>query len=241
MSNDQASVTRTQQENSSQKLSPKIGIESHKRMPEPPIIGKLLFNLKITDLTRSDNPFVFYENQEVDKDGYLLFNCPEIQLDHKDSTDASKRRNVPKASLFKSYNNLQPVNQAKSSVTGHETEQDISALEHNSTHQEKPPGPTKNSLDAQIMLPWLSKPSDLEKRTLKIEVTFHGELILLRIIHIDKLYPVQYPMLACQVANNMIQNYLLREKHILVDDAPPSPQSRPGLQKVANKTFIHLD
>ena len=35
--------------------------------------GKLLFNLKITDLTRSDNPFVFYENQQVDDDGYLLF------------------------------------------------------------------------------------------------------------------------------------------------------------------------
>ena len=48
----------------------------------------------------------------------------------------------------------------------------------------------KNGLDATIMLPWLKKPSDLEKRTLKIEVTFKGELILLRIIHIDKLYPV---------------------------------------------------
>ena len=66
------------------------------------------------------------------------------------------------------------------------------------------------------MLPWLQKPSDLEKRTLKIEVTFKGELILLRIIHIDKLYPVQYPMIALRIANNMIQNNLLREKNILV-------------------------
>ena len=48
----------------------------------------------------------------------------------------------------------------------------------------------KNGLNATIMLPWLQKPSDFEKRTLKIEVTFKGELILLRIIHIDKLYPV---------------------------------------------------
>ena len=48
----------------------------------------------------------------------------------------------------------------------------------------------KSTLNATVMLPWLEKPSDLEKRTLKIEVTFKGELILLRIIHIDKLYPV---------------------------------------------------
>lgn len=32
-----------------------------------------MFNLKITDLTTSDNPFVFYESQQVDDDGYLLF------------------------------------------------------------------------------------------------------------------------------------------------------------------------
>jgi len=35
--------------------------------------GKLFFNLKITDLTSPENPFVFYENQQVDDDGYLLF------------------------------------------------------------------------------------------------------------------------------------------------------------------------
>ena len=78
---------------------------------------------------------------------------------------------------------------------------------------------TKKGLDATIMLPWLQKPSDLEKRTLKIEVTFKGELILLRIIHIDKLYPAQYPMIALQIANNMIQNNLLRQKNIVVDEA----------------------
>ena len=36
--------------------------------------NQLLFNLKITDLTTTDNPFVFYENQQVDDEGYLLFN-----------------------------------------------------------------------------------------------------------------------------------------------------------------------
>ena len=75
-------------------------------------------------------------------------------------------------------------------MTANESEnEDLLIQDHNS-------GFTKNSLDAQVMLPWLDKPSDLEKRTLKIEVTFRGELILLRIIHIDKLYPVQYPMIA---------------------------------------------
>ena len=56
-------------------MSPKIDIESQEKIPEVER-PKLLFNLKITDLTQSDNPFVFYENQEVDKDGYLLFSSP---------------------------------------------------------------------------------------------------------------------------------------------------------------------
>ena len=76
----------------------------------------------------------------------------------------------------------------------------------------------KNMLNAEILLPWLQKPSDLEKRTLKIEVTFKGQLILLRIIHIDKLYPLQYPMIALQIANNMIQNNLIAEKKIQFDE-----------------------
>jgi len=66
------------------------------------------------------------------------------------------------------------------------------------------PNEKKSSFKANVMLPWLEKPSDIERRTLKIEVTFKGEPILLRIIHIDKLYPVQYPMIALQIANNMI-------------------------------------
>lgn len=79
----------------------------------------------------------------------------------------------------------------------------------------------KNMLNAEILLPWLQKPSDLEKRTLKIEVTFKGQLILLRIIHIDKLYPLQYPMIALQIANNMIQNNLIAEKKIQFDETDP--------------------
>ena len=38
---------------------------------------QLLFNLKITDLTMIENPFVFYENLQVDDQGYLLFERSE--------------------------------------------------------------------------------------------------------------------------------------------------------------------
>ena len=48
-------------------------------------------------------------------------------------------------------------------------------------------------------------------------MTFKGELILLRIIHIDKLYPVQYPMIALRIANNMIQNNLLMMQKTTVE------------------------
>ena len=106
-SNDTGSVGKTPLDQRSRPLSPKIGIESHEKIPkvEHP---KLLFNLKITDLTRSDNPFVFYENQEVDKDGYLLFSSPKTAEDkvHVSITEFTRRKPVPKASLFKSHNNM---------------------------------------------------------------------------------------------------------------------------------------
>ena len=91
----------------------------------------------------------------------------------------------------------------------------------------------KNGLNATIMLPWLQKPSDLEKRTLKIEVTFKGELILLRIIHIDKLYPKQYPMIALRIANNMIQTNLLRENKVILD--------KEDLLNRTETQYIHLN
>ena len=31
-----------------------------------------IFNLKITDLTRNDNPFVVFNDREIDSDGYLI-------------------------------------------------------------------------------------------------------------------------------------------------------------------------
>ena len=66
---------KSPEEHSKNILSPKIDQvpEKQRKILE----GKLLFNLKITDLTRTDNPFVFYENQQVDEEGYLLFQCAE--------------------------------------------------------------------------------------------------------------------------------------------------------------------
>lgn len=66
------------------------------------------------------------------------------------------------------------------------------------------------------LFPWLKKPEDLERRTLKIEVIFKNELILSRYLHLNKLYPLEYPKLALQISNNIYQNqYLLyKEKKI---------------------------
>ena len=36
-------------------------------------VSELLFNVKLTDLTTVDNPFVVYENRKIDEYGYLLF------------------------------------------------------------------------------------------------------------------------------------------------------------------------
>ena len=54
----------------------------------------------------------------------------------------------------------------------------------------------KTQHNAESILPWLADSEELNKKTLKIEVTFKGHLILLRIIHVDKLYPQEYPKIA---------------------------------------------
>lgn len=54
------------------------------------------------------------------------------------------------------------------------------------------------------MFPWLQNATDICKRTLKIEVTFQSELILLRFIHLDKFYPIKYHQIMVEILNNMI-------------------------------------
>ena len=85
------------------------------------------FNIKLTDLTDLENPYVVYENKSIDTEGYIVFD------------------------------NIQ------------------------------------NEIEVCKILPWLRQVKDLERRTLKIEVTFKQELVLLRFIHFDKFYPLKFP------------------------------------------------
>ena len=88
----------------------------------------MLFNLKITDLSDLENPFVLFEKKPIDEEGFLLID---------------------------NYN--------------------------------------KSVLNPLKIFPWLQSLKEIERRTLKIEVTFEEELILLRFIHLDLFYPVKYP------------------------------------------------
>ena len=91
------------------------------------------FGVKITDLTRIDNPFIILENRKVNLDGYLMID--EIQK------------------------------------TG---------------------------------LPWLSESSINQKLTLKIEVSLMGKLVLIRFLHLDKFFSMEYPKIALRIAHNTI-------------------------------------
>ena len=85
---------------------------------------QLLFNLKITDLTMIENPFVFYENLQVDDEGYLLFERSEEEEILRRREQANKPKPLPKASLFKSYNNLSFVI-GSSKVDGELNDRDV--------------------------------------------------------------------------------------------------------------------
>ena len=85
---------------------------------------QLLFNLKITDLTMIENPFVFYENLQVDDKGYLLFERSEEEEILRRREQANKPKPLPKASLFKSYNNLSFVI-GSSKVDGELNDRDV--------------------------------------------------------------------------------------------------------------------
>jgi hypothetical protein len=90
----------------------------------------LQFNIKITDLSDLENPFIIYENKPIDREGYIIFD------EETPGLESAK--------------------------------------------------PTK-------ILPWINARNRLEKRTLKIEVTYMQELVLLRFIHMDQFYPIKYP------------------------------------------------
>lgn len=103
-----------------------------------PIIAQMVFNLKITDLSDLENPFVLFEKKPIDSEGFLI-------IDEK---------------------NQSVINPLK-------------------------------------IFPWLNNLKDIEKRTLKIEVTYDDELILLRFIHLDLFYPIKYPQIMLEILNNI--------------------------------------
>lgn len=61
-----------------------------------------------------------------------------------------------------------------------------------------------NLINPVKIFPWISSVKDLEKRTLKIEVTFQHELVLLRFIHLDRFYSMKFPQIMLEITNNMI-------------------------------------
>lgn len=61
--------------------------------------------------------------------------------------------------------------------------------------------------------PWLVGKNKVQSRTFKIEVTFRGQLLLLRFVHFDKFYELEYSKIALRIVNNMIQTNLLRIHH----------------------------
>jgi len=108
---------------------------------------KINFNLKITDLSELTNPFVYFQNVNVTRDGFLI--------------------------LSDDLGSPTPIN------------------------------------DPCQLFPWLKKPEDLERRTLKIEILYKNGIIMCRYLHLSKLYPIEYPKIALQISTNIYQNQYL--------------------------------
>ena len=46
------------------------------------------------------------------------------------------------------------------------------------------------------LFPWLKNKTQILKRTLKVEVSCDNQIVLLRFIHLDKLYQIEYSKIA---------------------------------------------
>lgn len=49
------------------------------------------------------------------------------------------------------------------------------------------------------ILPWLREPADILKRTIKLEVIYKLDVVMCRYLHLNTLYPVEYPKIALQI------------------------------------------
>jgi hypothetical protein len=106
----------------------------------------VFFNLKITDISETSNPFVIFENRPIHDDGYLFLNEKQFQLLTMDDDG-------------------------------------IGLAE-------------KETLNPCSIFAWLKKPTDIERRTFKIEVLYNSELVLSRYLHLGNLYPSEYSKIA---------------------------------------------
>ena len=91
----------------------------------------------------------------MDDEGYLLFQVNQADKNKNSGTNNSKRKMLPKASLFKSYNNLHQFGAQRGSLSALETENDdvLTTTTRPDYAEALPAG--KNGLNATIMLPWL--------------------------------------------------------------------------------------
>lgn len=62
------------------------------------------------------------------------------------------------------------------------------------------------------ILPWLREPSDILKRTIKLEVIFKMEVVMCRYLHLNVLFPVEYPKIALQICQNLYLNQYMKYK-----------------------------
>lgn len=53
------------------------------------------------------------------------------------------------------------------------------------------------------IMPWLNEPADILKRTIKLEVLFKMEVVMCRYLHLNNLYPIEYPKIALQMCQNV--------------------------------------
>ena len=84
------------------------------------------------------------------------------------------------------------------------------------------------------ILPWLREPSDILKRTIKLEVIFKMEVIMCRFLHLDILFPVEYPKIALQICQNMYQNQYMKYKQNKLEQL--LKEEKENTHKVTNPT-----
>ena len=78
------------------------------------------------------------------------------EKEKSDANTGSRLKPLPKASLFKSYNNLRQFGEPKNSMSGFDSEEEMLTTGPDLIETAPTGAPAgKNGLNATIMLPWL--------------------------------------------------------------------------------------